>query len=44
MSQKESEEALIKPAESDATLHKAPSMLWFVIPLVLLVLYAVLSR
>jgi hypothetical protein len=25
-------------------LHKAPSMLWFVIPLGLLLLYAVLSR
>jgi hypothetical protein len=32
------------PAASEQPLHKAPSMLWFVIPLGLFILYAVLSR
>jgi hypothetical protein len=44
MGQKESDKAANKLAVSDTELHKAPSMLWFAIPLGLIVLYALLSR
>jgi hypothetical protein len=33
-----------KPLPGDEPLHQAPSMLWFMIPLGLLMLYALLSR
>lgn len=44
MSQEVPHKTADKPEASDQQLHKAPSMLWFVIPLGLLILYAVLSR
>lgn len=34
----------LKAAAPDAKLHPPPSMLWFIIPLGLLLLYGVLSR
>lgn len=42
MQQEKQSEASAPAAEEQ--LHKAPSMLWFVIPLGLLLLYAALSR
>jgi hypothetical protein len=44
MSQKESNEAANKLAAQATELHKPPSMLWFVIPLGLIIVYALLSR
>lgn len=42
MSQKKSEEVARKPA-AEGELHKPPSMLWFLIPLGIVMAYAVLS-
>lgn len=44
MNQEESEKTAAKPETSNTELHQAPSMLWFMIPLALLMLYVVLSR
>ena len=33
-----------EPTKADEPLEKAPSMLWFAIPLGVIVLYALLSR
>jgi len=44
MSRETPEKTPDKAAAADKELHKAPSMLWFIIPLGLLMLYAVLSR
>ena len=43
MSREETENASAKTA-SEAEMHRPPSVLWFVIPLVGLVVYALLSR
>jgi hypothetical protein len=43
MSREESRSASAK-AGSEGELHRPPSVLWFVIPLVGIVLYALLSR
>ena len=44
MSQEAPDKTPDHAAASEPQLHKAPSMLWFVIPLGLFILYAVLSR
>jgi hypothetical protein len=44
MSAKEADKSAAKAVSGDGELHKPPSMLWFVIPLGLLMLYALLSR
>lgn len=44
MNQEQSEKLPSKPADNQGELHRPPSMLWFMIPLGLLMLYAVLSR
>lgn len=43
MSREETENASAKTA-AEGELHRPPSVLWFVIPLVGIVLYALLSR
>ena len=43
MSREETEKAA-SPAADGGELHRPPSVLWFVIPLVGIVLYALLSR
>ena len=43
-SSREAEKSGEKPLPGDGQLHKAPSMLWFMIPFGLLMLYAALSR
>jgi hypothetical protein len=44
MHREESESSGEKAAPGDGKLHKPPSMLWFVIPLGLIMLYALLTR
>lgn len=44
MSEKEAEKSRDFAAPADEQLHPPPSMLWFAIPLGLLLLYAVLTR
>ena len=44
MHQQESKRAAEEVTTPDTQLHKAPSMLWFIVPLGLLLVYAVLSR
>ncbi len=44
MHREETEESGEKAAPGDGQLHKPPSVLWFVIPLGLIVLYAFLTR
>jgi len=44
MSEKEAEKPADVVSRADEPLHPPPSMLWFVIPLGLLLLYAVLTR
>ena len=43
MSREEAENASAKPAP-EGEMHRPPSVLWFVIPLVGMVVYALLSR
>jgi hypothetical protein len=40
----ESENSGAKAAPGEGQLHKAPSMLWVMIPLGLIILYALLTR
>lgn len=44
MNQEQAEKTAPKPKAPNNELHQAPSMLWFMIPLGLLMLYVVLSR
>ncbi|HYQ17820.1 MAG TPA: hypothetical protein VEQ58_18735 [Polyangiaceae bacterium] len=44
MSQEKTENSGAKAAPGDGELHKPPSMLWFVIPLAGIMLYALLTR
>jgi hypothetical protein len=44
MHTEETEKSGGRGALEEAPLHRAPSMLWFVIPMGLLVLYALLTR
>lgn len=44
MSEKEAEKSAEVLSRADEKLHPPPSMLWFVIPLGLLLLYALLTR
>lgn len=44
MSREETEAAGSKNAPADGEMHRPPSVLWFVVPLVGIVLYALLSR
>jgi hypothetical protein len=44
MSSQETEKSGEKALSEDGQLHKPPSMLWFVIPLGLLMLYALFTR
>ena len=44
MRPEESQKTPNSRAPSEPELHQAPSMLWFVIPLGLIVVYALLSR
>lgn len=44
MSREEIENPGAKGAPGDVELHRPPSVLWFVIPLVAIVVYALLSR